>query len=202
MAPAPRERPGACPNLEERSEMAKGTCSVEGCEKRAKGRGWCAMHYERWRQHGDVMADLKPLHSGPNDATKFWAYVKPDGACLMWTGLTSEHGYGLLHWNGRQERAHRVAFYLRLERWPEGPLRHLCNRPGCVLHAVEGTMSENRYDSVAAGTHNNARKTHCKWGHEFTPENTYRDRNGNRGCRTCRNERNARQSQAMRRSVS
>jgi hypothetical protein len=31
-----------------------------------------------------------------------------------------------------------------------------------------------------------ARKTHCKRGHEFTPENTYIDRNGWKHCRTCR----------------
>jgi len=27
-------------------------CSVEGCTKRKLARGWCAMHYERWRKHG------------------------------------------------------------------------------------------------------------------------------------------------------
>jgi hypothetical protein len=29
--------------------------------------------------------------------------------------------------------------------------------------------------------------THCKWGHEFTPENTHVDRRGYRTCRICRN---------------
>jgi hypothetical protein len=29
----------------------------------------------------------------------------------------------------------------------------------------------------------NARKTHCKHGHEFTPENTYRVKNGGRACK-------------------
>lgn len=32
----------------------------------------------------------------------------------------------------------------------------------------------------------NARKTHCKRGHEFTPENTYiNPSNKSRNCRTC-----------------
>lgn len=32
-----------------------------------------------------------------------------------------------------------------------------------------------------------ARRSHCRKGHEFTPENTYRDVRGDRNCRTCRN---------------
>lgn len=39
--------------------MAKGTCSVEGCESPTRCRGWCTMHYERWRIHGDVMWEPK-----------------------------------------------------------------------------------------------------------------------------------------------
>lgn len=30
------------------------TCGVEGCEKLRRARGWCHMHYMRWRTHGDV----------------------------------------------------------------------------------------------------------------------------------------------------
>jgi hypothetical protein len=30
------------------------TCSVEGCERPAKTKGWCHMHYSRWRRHGDL----------------------------------------------------------------------------------------------------------------------------------------------------
>jgi hypothetical protein len=29
-------------------------CTIEGCEKRAFARGWCAGHYHRWRQHGST----------------------------------------------------------------------------------------------------------------------------------------------------
>lgn len=30
-------------------------CDVEGCEKRHYGRGFCAVHYQRFRKHGDPM---------------------------------------------------------------------------------------------------------------------------------------------------
>ena len=31
--------------------MIQRTCSVEGCERKAKARSWCAMHYHRWQRH-------------------------------------------------------------------------------------------------------------------------------------------------------
>lgn len=37
---------------------------------------------------------------------------------------------------------------------------------------------------MPTGEHN-ARKTHCKHGHEYTPENTYVQPKGSRACRTC-----------------
>lgn len=40
--------------------MAKSICSVDGCDKPVQGRGWCHTHYERWRRHGDVQADVEP----------------------------------------------------------------------------------------------------------------------------------------------
>lgn len=36
--------------------MAQSTCSIEGCGKPAKNRGWCSAHYTRWRRHGDPLA--------------------------------------------------------------------------------------------------------------------------------------------------
>lgn len=52
-----------------------------------------------------------------------------------------------------------------------------------------GTPTENSYDTVRHGNHWGAKKTHCKNGHEFTPENTSPQTNGGRACRTCNRER-------------
>jgi len=49
-----------------------------------------------------------------------------------------------------------------------------------------GTRSENNFDKVKHGTDHNASKTHCKHGHEFTPDNTYQRPEGGRACRRCR----------------
>lgn len=161
--------------------MPDRTCSIDACEKQVFSRGWCHMHWNRWRRHGDPLA-RKYLESTPEN---FWLRTEAQGACVVWTGGTRKDGYGQVTWHGEKVLAHRLAFFLRLGRWPESDLlRHLCNNPTCVLHAVEGTRSENMLDAVAAGVHPQARKTHCKNGHEFTSENTYRYRGG-RQCRAC-----------------
>lgn len=38
----------------------KGVCKIEGCGKANGPRGWCSMHYARWRTHGDPLADVAP----------------------------------------------------------------------------------------------------------------------------------------------
>ena len=47
------------------------------------------------------------------------------------------------------------------------------------------TQSNNLFDAVAHGTHPLSAATHCGRGHEFTPTNTYRCRNGWRRCKQC-----------------
>lgn len=40
--------------------MPKSTCSIEGCDKRHKGRGYCDMHLSRFKIHGDPRKGAKP----------------------------------------------------------------------------------------------------------------------------------------------
>lgn len=49
-----------------------------------------------------------------------------------------------------------------------------------------GTRGDNLRDMVRNGRHWQAKKTHCKRGHEFTPENTFSQGGNRRGCITCR----------------
>lgn len=51
------------------------------------------------------------------------------------------------------------------------------------------TASANAVDRVRNGHDGQATKTHCKRGHEYTAENTYRSKKG-RDCRKCRASRN------------
>jgi hypothetical protein len=47
-------------NLIAQADMADGTCSVDGCDRPSKHRGWCIAHYHRWLRKGDVgSADIQ-----------------------------------------------------------------------------------------------------------------------------------------------
>ena len=70
-------------------------------------------------------------------------------------------------------------------------VRHLDGDPtnNCLENLRWGDASENAYDRVRHGRNStvnqNSFKTHCKHGHEFTPENTRIRANGSRQCKAC-----------------
>lgn len=33
--------------------MSVAVCSIDGCDRDVRARGWCSMHYQRWERHGD-----------------------------------------------------------------------------------------------------------------------------------------------------
>lgn len=122
--------------------------------------------------------------------------TKRDAAgCLIWTGVKNESGYGIVglyrDYRRTSTKAHAAAY--TLERGPVPPgleLDHLCRNRACCepshLEAVTKRVNTLRSNNIMA---QNARRTHCIHGHEFTPENTYPEAKG-RSCRACRKARN------------
>ncbi|GGH34102.1 HNH endonuclease [Microbacterium album] len=122
---------------------------------------------------------------------RFWSKVDKSGDCWLWTAATT-YGYGRFAITKRQMiGAHRFAWETVNGPVPDGMvIDHLCRIRLCVnpAHMEVVTNGENvlRGEGLSAL---NARKTHCKNGHEFTPENTIVTKNpsGNgRACRECR----------------
>jgi hypothetical protein len=123
---------------------------------------------------------------------RFWSKVRRGDVCWNWTGAIGSGGYGNFYaGGGRTERrtmgAHHYAYELLVGPVPEGKcLDHLCRNRRCVNpdHLEVVTRGENvlRGDGDLARA---ARASHCKHGHEFTPENTHINAKGWRCCRTC-----------------
>lgn len=167
--------------------MPKGTCSVEGCGSPHRARGLCAFHYQRW-----FRAQPKPIGRVLIPAERrFWAKTDRSGECWLWTGAKNPAGYGSFSMNGTNDMAHRTSWTLTYGPIPEGMfVCHHCDNPPCVRpdHLFLGTALDNMLDKVAKGRAKGPTlKTHCKHGHEYTPENTYLW-NGARQCRICMRE--------------
>ena len=125
--------------------------------------------------------------------------IRQDG-CWEWQGsvipqrASGHNFYGVFYWDGKQGYAHRYAYEQAHGAMPEGLVTdHLCRRTRCVNpdHLEPVTHKENILRGVGACSVN-ARKTHCKHGHEFTKENTYIRPMSRRGrdCQTCKGKRN------------
>jgi hypothetical protein len=132
----------------------------------------------------------------PGRLERFFKYVDQTDTCWLWRGgsrVTTPAGekYGDFYWGPPRIhiQAHRAAYELLVGPIPAGlTLDHLCRTTLCVNpeHLEPVTMRENALRGKGP-TAVNARKTHCKRGHEFTPENTYVYPRGGRECRTCSN---------------
>lgn len=106
-------------------------------------------------------------------------------ACWIWTGAKT-CGYGAIGMGRRGEptrHAHRLIYEAI-----HGPLPakwqvdHLCRVRACVnpYHLEGVTQQENLRREAAA----QPRPTHCRYGHEWTPENTYQFARQRR-CKAC-----------------
>lgn len=114
--------------------------------------------------------------------------------CWIWIGRLNDAGYGMFG----EHRAHRLSLRLVGVEIPDGMMvDHTCRVRHCVnpahLRVVDArTNTVENSESIAA---KNAAKTHCRNGHQYTPENTqitYSKGTAQRDCLICRNERNAR----------
>jgi hypothetical protein len=113
-----------------------------------------------------------------------------ENGCIEADYFHNEDGYVVLYHRSLGDFAHRVRVILEREPIPEGFMAcHRCGNHGCVNldHIYVGTMQQNARDTVAMGRHRESQKTHCKSGHEFTPDNTYYTgpRKTKRQCKTC-----------------
>jgi hypothetical protein len=54
-------------------------CSIEGCHRPVRSRGWCGIHYRRWLVHGDPTKTLRPtLGTGRRRKNGYVMLKRPD----------------------------------------------------------------------------------------------------------------------------
>lgn len=82
---------------------------------------------------------------------RFWMCVQTKAdksVCWLWLKGTTPKGYGRVKWLGKDNYAHRVAFFLHYGHWAKGDTMHTCDVRTCCnpYHLKEGTRSENIQD--------------------------------------------------------
>jgi len=116
-----------------------------------------------------------------------WSVPEPMSGCWLWFGNASKSGYGQFTYKRVPIRAHRGSYMVHKGEIPEGMvIDHLCRNTYCINpdHLECVTQRENTMRGLGPSSLN-AKKTHCKRGHELTPENIY-SYAGERNCRVCR----------------
>lgn len=121
--------------------------------------------------------------------SQLFDHLDPVNGCWVWKGLVSD-GYGLnqgVHSPSETRLVHRKVYEFLVGPIPETmTLDHLCRNRACCnpAHLEPVSIKDNVMRGEGACAQH-ARKTHCKRGHEFTPENTGKASKDGRYCIQC-----------------
>lgn len=110
------------------------TCSVDGCARELDCKGYCHLHYMRWRRHGDPLAGGRDRPYGATDAERFQALSDRSGDwCWPWTGTLTGDGYGNFRAGGGMVKAHRWSYEHHIGPIPDQfEVDHMCHNRVCV----------------------------------------------------------------------
>lgn len=119
--------------------------------------------------------------------------INKDTDCWEWKAEITHDGYGRYCYKYRRYMSHRFSYEIMIGPIPEGlQIDHLCRNRSCCNpeHLEAVTCKENLsrglgcMPGVIVSANKRKAKIHCKYSHEFTPENTYTYKN-KRSCKIC-----------------
>lgn len=111
--------------------------------------------------------------------------INPQSGCWEWSLHKDKDGYGNVSVNGKTRRAHVVSYETFRKQIPSGlVVDHLCRNRGCINpeHLEPITNRVNVIDRAIGIIAENAKKTHCKYGHDTL---VLDPKINKRRCKTC-----------------
>ena len=138
----------------------KPICKIDGCGKAVSSRGWCEMHYTRWKRHGDPLANFKTVKGEPRRFFREIVLTYKGDECLIWPYGRDGDGYARLYdpaYGNQKIVARLVCEEIHGPQPLDRPMaRHICGmgHKGCVApsHLVWATAKENSLDRLRHGT--------------------------------------------------
>lgn len=129
-------------------------CSVAGCGRGHRARGFCSSHWKRWRRYGDPLkGDI--IHGDARRFIDAAVDYKSDG-CLLWPYGVNRQGYGQVAYNGNTYRAHNLVCRLVYgdPSSPRHQAAHACGNRLCIApsHLRWKTPKGNNADKRLHGT--------------------------------------------------
>ena len=136
--------------------MCMKTCSVSGCPRKSRARGWCKLHYQRWKKWGDP-EHIPPRGAKTTIAERFAVSVDRTGGCWEWRGCHDREGYARTAYKKKNVLLHRWAYEHFVGPIPEDyVVDHICHNKGCVnpQHLRACTMQANCQNRLRANRDN------------------------------------------------
>lgn len=116
---------------------------------------------------------MSTLEYNANHKSRLWSKISitddPD-ACWLWLAHTDKDGYGIIKWQGKNNRATRIIYELTNDKPPNGmKVLHKCDNPSCCnpKHLFLGTALMNNQDRALKGRSN--RDSKSRWNAKLTP---------------------------------
>jgi hypothetical protein len=182
-------------NLRKQADVTDAICSIDGCGRPHKARGWCYRHYLRWWKENRGTDAVHPGGSNYHRRDPLTLIdTEGPGGCWLWTGSIGSAGYGRIVIDTKRYQAHRLIYELLVEPIPDGlEIDHLCRVRNCVnpdhlepVTQIENLRRARRFHYGGDGGDSDPNK--CVRGHRLEGDNVYRrpSRPNSRECMACR----------------
>jgi hypothetical protein len=128
------------------------SCSIENCENKYAGKGFCQKHYEKNKRHGDPLAGKSQSQNkaGSKEYISENSEIDING-CWIWKKFKNNKGYGKSGLKGNPILAHRLSYLTFVGEIPNNlHVLHNCDNPACVnpKHLFLGNHQDNMNDKV------------------------------------------------------